>query len=258
MMRLETIAPRTWLLLSIAAWSVVVWGLALFGLGGRIVPLPLDPDQVANLPHWQSPPPERLGSLDQYPDFGSRPLYFEGRRPLPFFIEGADDGAPREFDYRLSSVLITPGLRMAILAGQDGQRLRVREGEAVQGLPNWRLQQVQPRSAVLEGPDGTRTLELEVFDGVGGEAPTVLAVRPAPATPARRAAETPASSPAPPPGAVTDAAAPPGTPATTAPAAEAPAMTTEQQMDAIRKRIEARRRQMRESPASRPSPAPTR
>jgi general secretion pathway protein N len=109
---------------------------------------------------------------------------------------------------------------------------------------------------VFEGPEGRRTLELRVFDGQGGQPPTRLAgaqpqgQRPAQSGPgaatpvagAGSAQTPPRERPSPsdtqvrgaPPAANPDAAEP------------APALTTEQQMQAIRERIQARRRQMRE------------
>ncbi|KLD69107.1 general secretion pathway protein GspN, partial [Xanthomonas pisi DSM 18956] len=54
---------------------------------------------------------------------------------------------------------------------QDSVRVQL-GGEAVKG---WRLLALQPRSATIEGPGGTQTLELHVFNGQGGQPPTANA-----------------------------------------------------------------------------------
>ena len=50
-MRADLAAARTWLLATVAGWAVLVLGLALFGMGGRIEPLPMDPAQLAAVLH---------------------------------------------------------------------------------------------------------------------------------------------------------------------------------------------------------------
>lgn len=233
-MRVDAIGPRTWMLGAVAAWAVLVWVLALAGLGGSVGPLPDDPSLAAELPQWRAPAAERLGPLPQYAAVGERPLFDEERRPKPFFIEGAGgaDAAPAS-DFELSSVLITPTLHMAILQpAQGGEPVRMKLGEANEALPGWRLTELAPRSAVLEGPEGRRTLELRVFAG-SGEAP------------ARAAAPAVSDAATPPANAAPATGAPPQT-APKPPVAEAPPMNSEQQMQAIRQRIEARRRQLRE------------
>src|SRR5699024_842837 len=90
----------------------------------------------------------------------------------PFFLSGHEAGAADGgFDYQLTSVILTPSLRMAILqpAG-GGEAVRVREGQEAPG-GGWRLVGLDRRSAVFEGPDGRRSLGLRVFDGTGGAAP---------------------------------------------------------------------------------------
>ncbi|HEY5972850.1 MAG TPA: hypothetical protein VIT22_12980, partial [Pseudoxanthomonas sp.] len=151
-----------------------------------------------------------------------------------------------------SSVLITPRLQMAILqATESGDSVRLKLGDAPESAPNWRLVEIKPRSVVIQGPEGQRTLDLRVFDGVGGQAPTTVQPagapsptqqRQAPVQPPRASA-TAAPPPPKPAGASTDDAMPPQVESA---AAQEPAMTTEQQMDLIRKRIEARRAQLRE------------
>lgn len=249
-MRTDAFGPRTWLLVAVAGWAVLAWFLALFGMGGQIRPLPDDPSMVQALPRLRAPAPERLGPLAQYADIGSRPLFSENRKPEPFFIAGEEGGEqPQTFEFVLSSVMITPGLQMAILqTAENGESVRLKLGESPESAPGYRLVEIHPRSVVIEGPEGQRTLELRVFDGVGGQAPTVSRP-PAPPSPAR-----PGAMPVTPPRTSTtaDPAQPTQPVASDAPtevenaASPEAAMTTEQQMDAIRRRIEARRAQLRE------------
>jgi general secretion pathway protein N len=173
--------------------------------------------------------------------------------------EGAGEQAPA-FDFVLTSVLITPQLRMAIVQPSGGgESIRMKLGESPAEAQGWRLVSIEPRSAVFEGPQGQKSLELRTFNGTGGETPTAVntagdanarpvgvtvqppvppASRPAPAATANRPATAPAPQPQP--------TAPPATPPQTgSDLAETP-MTPEAQMEAIRKRIEARRAQLRE------------
>jgi len=261
--RTDAPAP-TWLLGAIALWAVVVWVLAIAGLGGRIDRLPADPGLAQGLPAVPAPVADRLGPPDAYSGFSERPLFLPDRRPQPFFLDPADGDAPATFDYVLTSVLLVPGLEVAIVqpAG-GGEPVRLKVGEAPEGAADWRLASVSPRGAVFDGPGGQRSLELRVYDGVGGQAPTAMAAPAAAPAPGARPQPRGGSAPA---GAVQDAAAAPApTPVPASPpeagrrkpepepesaAAAAPepdAVTTaDEQVEAIRARIEARRARMRE------------
>lgn len=261
-MRVDTAMPRTWLLAALAGWAVLVWLLALLGMGRHASSL--DPDQ-AQLPPLPQPstrastPAPPLGQFDQ---IVSRPLFSDDRRPRPFSLQG-DGGAEsaQAFDFVLSSVLITPQVRLAILQSPDRSKsLRVKLGEAPESQPSWRLAELSPRSAVFEGPEGRRTMELRTFDGTGGEPPTAIA-QPG-ATPVGQSVRAPQQQTqpqpqpaAPVPASARAAAAPAGNaerpgqqgPAIVAePGSAAEAQATDQQMEAIRKRIEARRAQLRQ------------
>jgi general secretion pathway protein N len=271
--RADTWNVRTWLLAVVAGWAVLAALLALFGLGGRITPLPADPALVQALPRLPANPPERLGALNQYADVAARPMFSEDRRPKPYFLSGEESAAPA-FDLVLTSVLITPSLELAIVQpAQGGEGLRVKVGESPAGFPGWRLAELDPRRAVFDGPEGRRELELRVFDGSGGQPPSPVA------------GGAPGAAPVamPPPAAVPPAAAPGGrttggnsaptmgtppapagqvpapvampTPSGTAPTA--PAATVDEQMEAIRQRIEQRRAQLRQQQAQPTTPPAT-
>lgn len=254
-MRLDDTSPRTVLLAAVAAWAVLAWVLALAGMGGRIAALPEDPGLLRPLPPLRPPAPDRLGPLTQYGEIAARPLFSTDRRPKPFSLQGGaqGDGKAAEFDYRLTSVLITPSLKMAILQPPDGSKsVRVRVGEAPESHPAWRLETLNARSAVFMGPEGPRTLELRVFDGQGGQPPTPSAPAarragavPVPVPPPRPILDPPrAENPTPPADAAPEPAqrdaATPATQPASAPASD------QAQMEAIRQRIQARREQLRQ------------
>jgi general secretion pathway protein N len=175
-MRFDNASPRTLLLGTAAAWAVMSLLLALFGMGGRIALLPEDAALVRALPVLPKAVPERLGPLTQYGEIVSRPLFADDRRPHPFSLQPQGEDKAKTFDYVLTSVMITPTFKMAIIQPPDGSSppLRIKLGEADESLPNWRLQSLDARSAVFLGPEGERRLELRVYNGVGGEAPTAM------------------------------------------------------------------------------------
>ena len=256
-LRLDSMSPRTWLLATLAGWALLAWLLALLGMGGHVTPLADDPGLRQPLPQPRPSPPPRLGPLAQYAEIGARPLFSDDRRPRPFSLqpEGEGEAAANTFDYVLTSVLITPGLHMAIVQPTaGGDSIRIKLGESAEAAAAWRLMVLNPRSAVFAGPEGEKTLNLRVYDGSGGETPTQVR---APGTAGANAmADATATATEP----TADAAmpAPPSKPVAPAPTAPKPvqATTPEAQMDAIRKRIEARRAQLRQQAQQPPSTAP--
>ena len=249
-MRADTASAKTWLLGAAAAWALCAWLLALLGMGGGVTMLAEDPALLQPLPQAAKPPPERLGPLPQYSEIGRRPLFTSDRRPQPFVINPDDEGQARnDFDYVLTSVLIAPDFRMAILQpSAGGDSIRVRVGTAPEAAPGWQLVSLEPRRAVFEGPEGERKLELRVFDGEGGVPPTPtsagmempVAPPPAPADTAPPADAGPAVRDA-------DAPAPARGEDQPSPDAQEPDnRASAEQIDAIRKRIEARRAKLRQ------------
>ncbi|HST45588.1 MAG TPA: hypothetical protein VLK29_10240 [Luteimonas sp.] len=282
-MRADAAGAKTWMLGALALWALALWVLGLFGLGSRIDRLPADPSLLQRLPGAVPASPERLGGLPQYAEIGDRPLFSNDRRPQPFLINPEGEGEEQDtFEYVLTSVLITPTLQMAIVRppDEDGEPVRLRVGEAPKASPGWTLASIGPRQVVFNGPDGERTLELRVFDGIGGEPPTAMTAAPGapaaggvarPAVPrggidagnraqSRQAGAIPVTTssasvmvPAPTPAAAAASASGTGASADGA-AGDAAA---DDQVDAIRRRIEARRAQMREQTQQQePAPAP--
>ncbi|HRO27334.1 MAG TPA: general secretion pathway protein GspN [Luteimonas sp.] len=268
-MRVEDAGARTWLGIALAGWAVCVWVLAMFGMGGSIDRLDDDPALRQALPSPGARGDERLGPLPQYGDIAGRPLFTEDRRPQAFVIDPMGDAgeAGNDFDYVLTSVLRTPDLQLVILQPTGGgEPLRVKQGDAPEGAPGWVLQSVEARRAVFAGPEGPRELELRVFDGVGGQSPTPMsaAVRAA-AGPGMPMAVTdagmavvPGAVGGPQPGTPDAAGAPPGgADGMPAPSAAAQQQAAQDQVDAIRRRIEERRARLRADEMSQTRPRPT-
>ncbi len=222
----------TWLLAAFCGWALLLWAGALLGMGGRIGVAAASAG--GDLPAAKAAVPDRIGPLNQYSDAAARPLFTEDRRPRSFLAtvqEGeGQDAASNKLDFLLTGVLISPQVRLAILQPTGGgESQRVREGSAPEGAAGWRLVEVQSRRALFEGAGGQATLDLRTF-GDAGAPPAAVAV----------AAGGQVPPPPPPPPAVNSGAA--------VQAVDAAAPVDQQaRIEAIRRRIEARRAQMRAS-----------
>jgi general secretion pathway protein N len=232
----ESLRPLTLLLGAAALWALCLLVLALGGLGERF-PAPEAAGPPPPLPKVSlAATRSRLGPWSNYAEVGARPLMTEDRRPAAVTAAASDANAA-ELDVTLTSVMITPRVQLAVFTDNKdgGASRRVKLGEMIEGS-NWRLLSLDPRQAVLEGPGGQRMMPLRVYDGSSGEAPTPLAsaepVQPGPVNP------PPGSPPKPP-------VAQNASPAATVNRPEPEQMSQEQQVEAIRQRIEARRAQMR-------------
>lgn len=248
-MRIDDAGPRTWLLGAVAAWALGLWLLALAGMGSRISPLEADASLMQPLPDPAPAAAARLGPASEYAAISTRPLLSPDRRPQPFSLQSEGDGAPAQetFDFVLTGVLITPALKMAILqpAG-GGESVRLRVGQSPESAPSWRLVALGARGAVFEGPGGEQSLELRSYDG-GAD----LRRAGPPMRMAAPMADADADAP------VQASPMPAPTEATEAPPVMQDAdgaTTSQEQMEAIRKRIEARREQLRREARQPPQP----
>src|SRR5690606_38814803 len=257
-MRADTASARTWLLGAVAAWALCAWLLALLGMGRSVEPLDEDPALLQPLPQVARTPKARLGPLAQYEEIARRPLFSDDRRPQPFVINPGDESAAKKgFDYVLTSVMIAPDFRMAILQpSEGGDPVRVKVGAAPETAPGWRLVSLEPRLAVFDGPEGERKLQLRVFDGEGGIPPTPPAAPDGnvPDRPSRRAPDMAGQQPPEQrPASVEEAdAAPPAEDA--APEAKPDNRASAEQIEAIRKRIQERRAKLRQDAAEQARP----
>lgn len=254
-MRVDSLSPKTWLLAGFAGWAVCLWLFAMFGLGQRLGKTETG-TEAQRLPSTTIPRADRPGPQAQFAAIGERPLFAENRKHQDFRIDGNGETAQANtFDYTLTSVLIASGVELAILkpAADGAASVRVKVGEAVETAPQWTLASLLPRSAVFRGPDGEKTLDLRVFDGVGGAAPPPIAPPVAQTAVINESVPSPGADQ---PGAQGPAVVPPPPAAANTDAGN---VSTQAQLDAIRKRIEARRAQLRQQAAQEaqnPAPPP--
>ncbi|MCK7594581.1 hypothetical protein [Pseudomarimonas salicorniae] len=222
-------------------WSGAVLVAVEGGLGGRwsLHPdAPVDPDQIPEVSLVSGA--GGVEGFDAYASIVQRPLFSEDRRPLPADAsQGEEAPAPTDVPLNVivTSIIITADRRIAIVTDPDSKRSQsVSVGAALEGdLSSWKLKELEPRRAVFEGPSGTSTMDLRVFDGQGGEPPTPI-VQSAPAP-----APTPAS-----PGGEEGGGEKSETPGRPEGAVVVEADSPEARAEQIRRRIEERRRQMRE------------
>ena len=142
-MRLDNVSPRTWLLATLAGWALLLWLLALLGMGGHVAPLADDPALVQSLAaaatfatdrdsaRWRNTPRSVRARCSPMTVAPSRSRCSPKAKTKP---------RRTTFDYVLTSVLITPGLHMAIVqptAGGDSVRIKL--GESAEAAAAWRL-----------------------------------------------------------------------------------------------------------------------
>ena len=234
----DFLRPSGALLAALALWALGLLVLAFAGLGGRVGPHPPNAALAPPIPQVtlvELAP--RLGPIGDYAEVGQRPLLSADRRPSAV-AAAADGPAEAPLEATLTSVLIAGTTRLAIVQNKDDPvPRRVRVGDVIEGT-SWRLVDLQPRRALFEGPLGQRTLDLRVFDGTGAPMPNAPPPPPPVAAGVRGAPTAPVpaqvAAPAPP------APSLPALPATLE-GEQPPELTPEQQVEAIRRRIEARR-----------------
>ena len=224
--RFDQAGPLTWLLVAAAGWALLLWLAALLGMGGQVA----DAEPAASdaaLPQPRPATPDRIGPLAQYSEAAARPLFTQDRRPRSFLATAPEgDGAAQNqsLDFILTGVLISPQVQLAVVQPTGGGNpQRVRMGKSPEGAAGWRLVDVQPRRAVFEGASGQTALDLRNFGNPGS--PPAAAAQPQSQQPQPAASRT--------------------VPVRVDPASAQQPQDQEARIEAIRKRIEARRAQMR-------------
>ncbi|OOG53623.1 general secretion pathway protein GspN [Rhodanobacter sp. C03] len=155
-------------LTSVLGVSAVVlgtlWLLLLGGVGRKVhwgAPRALPPlSAVGNAASLPLPLP-----LEQFAVIWQKPLFSPDRKPVPQVANaGTSIG-----DLELTGIILTPGLRMALLRDKNAEHheVRLREGES---LPDGSvtLVEVRPRSALFDTSTGRAELKLPAgapFDG---------------------------------------------------------------------------------------------
>lgn len=145
----------------LAALTVVlaaVCGAMVFGAGrsvqwdDAVPPEPLPAARAVALP-----PPSPLA---RFAEVWQRPLFMADRKPAA--VADTDDSSSNIGDLELTGIIMTPGLRMALLRdrGKD-TTVRVKEGSALAD-GHWTLASLSPRSAVFDNGGEHRELTLKV------------------------------------------------------------------------------------------------
>lgn len=212
-------------------------GYSLADLDADDAPPPVEVSLTAEMP--------RMPAAATYADVLVRPLFNESRQPeaLPDAGVAASPAASAPLNVSVSGIIITPDARIALVTNNANQQTeRVRVGQPLGGDQSaWTLTELKPRAAVFDGGSlGTQEIELTT-DTAGIPATGSASVQP-PAVDPAAAAQAPAGPATVLPGALslpTPGAAAEQQGVQTAPAG---APTEEE----IRKRIEERRRQLRE------------
>jgi general secretion pathway protein N len=165
--------------------------------------------------------PYKLRPWVEYGELVARPLFSDTRAPEP--VEATAEAGAAEaqpLNVTLTGVILSGSLRLAMVKdNQSGETQRVRLGQPLGGpQAGWVLQELKPRGAVFDGAAmGKQELEL-VVDTAGSPAPL------------QQVASAPTPTPGLAPGATPQPAAPP----------------TSASAEDIRRRIEERRKQLRE------------
>ena len=205
-----------------------------FGLGSgySLLPPAPPPERVAaSAPKVEGP---KLQTWEMYADLIQRPMFNEDRKPTPPPGEKESGGSQtvQPLAVTLTGIILTNGVKLAMVRDNaSGKSLRLRVGMALPGEQSgWKVADVLARSAVFEGAGQRQEIKLQVNDkGSPMVAPPIAAVPqppPQPANPGQPAQPQPQPAVA---GTQPDFTPPP--------AANA---------DEIRRRIEERRKQLRE------------
>jgi general secretion pathway protein N len=200
------------------------------GLGsGYALAPPLEAEAPPAPPPALEREPARMRPWVDYGLVLARPLFNESRAPeIEETADAGDAPATQPLTLALTGVILTRDLQIALITDPaKNETERVRVGQPLAGeRAGWTLVELKPRAAVFEGAGLGRT-ELDLATDVQGATP--------PAAPAPAVASAPAAVPA-----VAGQPAPPPAPG----AAQAPGQPAS--AEEIRRRIEERRRQLRE------------
>ncbi|MBS0571398.1 MAG: hypothetical protein JSS28_12365 [Proteobacteria bacterium] len=165
----------------------------------------------------------------QFADTTARPLFNDDRKPTPDSPDAPDTPPPTKvpLNIALTGIILTPQLHLALVHDKLGNKdLALKVGMPMAGdQGGWTLTRINPRSAIFRETSGDE-VEVELSTAVAGPRPNATAVgRPV--------------AVAPPPQPVNGGFVP-GQPPVVAPPAQ------NEQAQALQRRIEERRAQMRE------------
>lgn len=233
---IRDLPPDLKLLGALAALALLVALAMVAGLGRQAGLLADDPSLLAPLPDvTDAPQIERIGERDAFAEIWERPLFQPDRRPAPIAAMATDDTGNSGFEPLLTGVLVAGDLRVAVVQDTAGTMpsRHVRLGDPIPDHPDWRLVALDAREATFDSPSGRRSVPLRSYDGAGsGQARRAgMGVVRAMAEP-EQVAEADGTEERPPDVRAT------------------PQQSEEEVVEAIRRRIEARRQALREQSAS--------
>ncbi|GAB3028230.1 MULTISPECIES: general secretion pathway protein GspN [Oleiagrimonas] len=202
------------------------------------------PGPAAKLPPTASVARRAAPPLKDFATTWEKPLFTTDRKPAPESDSGGGNVALG--DLQLTGIIITPDLRMALMHDRSGKDVQVREG-ATLADSSWTLSKLSPRSAVFTG-NGQRTeLKLKVAKSIDANAGPG---QPGGGGKAEASEVQPSSSNKPPPQtgphgrALQFQRTPQGRKAASSARDQAGQREKERRIQALKARIEARRRQM--------------
>ena len=246
----------TRILSAVAVASVAVLGWTL--LGPRALPAPAATSAATTFPVYPVASTQELRTVNAANPAWAQPLFFRDRKPRMASLGDSGDGsgaAAVSFDATLTGIIRSATLNAASLqrAGQP-QPVRVRLGQEVPDAAGWRLVELTAKTARFQSGSDEKILKLEV-PRPDGLPPPMPMPEPLPVTANPTAAgqrnEAPAANagsgndasrnagakPAPPPAANTSPEQPPQPIASP---------NQQQQIEAVRQRIEAARKAQRQ------------
>jgi general secretion pathway protein N len=119
-----------------------------------------DPAAPEALPPLRAAAMPPTSPLNRYAEVWQRPLFMADRKPAA--VADADDSSSNIGDLELTGIIMTSGLRMALLRdrGKD-MTVRVKEGSPLAD-GHWTLASLTPRSAIFDNGGEHRELTLKV------------------------------------------------------------------------------------------------
>jgi len=186
-----------------------------------------DPDDsaalaAANIDHEMF----KLPAEKEYAATEARPLFNEDRKPTPDIPDepAKPDVPPSTLNIALTGIVLTPHVHLALIQDKSkNSTISLREGMPMPGdQGDWTLTELKPRSAIFKQTPGGEEVEVELTTAVASQK-----------APANRPGK-PGAPPQPPP------------PARNSGAATAANSTNPGAAEQLQRRIEERRRQMRD------------
>lgn len=233
-MRVDAWKTRTRLLAVLAAVFAMGYVLILLSFGSEVE---LSKVEMVSPPPLALPNagPERLTKIGDYASVTMRPLFFEDRRPRGFELTPGTR-TDQVDDVQLTGVLITPTVQMATLQTSAGVSLRLKLNAPPKD--GWKLLSIEPRAAMVERAGKVQSLQLKTFGGTVASTPMDRRASTQVQTSQSSSAVTKGLA------APTSTQGEPPRPPSASPILGA-GTSSQERIEAIRQKIEARREQLR-------------